>query len=571
MVRSKKKGIFAAEKWNGGGMYFVCMSFSNKIFIALLLLLAYGCHKEGLGVPDKSHYRGQDFVSETEAAGVANAFLNSLSESLRSTISEDAEPQLQGTDIDLLGIGDNSWPAYYIFTLKPSGFVIVSASNRTPQILGYSTENDLSLEGSIPDHVKSFLLGYSADIAEMRSSLPNSPSPHSNLRTPSEYRQTIVPALLGHIMWNQGRPYNALCPDQCPVGCVATATAQVMRYWEYPSIGQGSHGYKHKIYGKLSTNFQYPIKWDKLSRSPDESKSYPELARFNYDIAVGLDMEFERSGSGASSLAIVSLLKKHYNYAGTVRQVYKGSYTEEEWHQLMRNELKAKRPIIYSGFHGNLGHTFVCDGYDSADYYHINWGWGGRGNGWFKLDGLSPSTAGIGAGSGHYNQSQDAIIGIEPPRFESKEEVNLHPLPDYKDVKVQKVGLLYIRSFVLNSVRNTSGATGYAQYTNCAFVATIGEEVSYEVELGQGFGSEEGYLTAWVDLNLDGTFAPEERLFSGHSRGGKISGKGSLPSDVDEGEYRLRLILSVEEVQDAHREIVYGEVEDYVLSIVKQS
>jgi hypothetical protein len=109
-------------------------------------------------------------------------------------------------------------------------------------------------------------------------------------------------------------------------------------------------------------------------------------------------------------------MKTYFGYnATTLRGVQRNSYTSSTWMQLMKTELDASRPILYAGFGNGGGHAFVCDGYNSSDYFHMNWGWGGSYDGYFLLTALNPTGLGIGGGSGGYNSNQQALIGIQPP------------------------------------------------------------------------------------------------------------------------------------------------------------
>lgn len=81
------------------------------------------------------------------------------------------------------------------------------------------------------------------------------------------------------------------------------------------------------------------------------------------------------------------------------------------------NELAAGRPVILNGFSrvnekGEYegGHFFLCDGYDSdTGLFHINWGWGGEGNGYYALSALD-----VESNNRHYNYCKQAIYNIQP-------------------------------------------------------------------------------------------------------------------------------------------------------------
>ena len=96
---------------------------------------------------------------------------------------------------------------------------------------------------------------------------------------------------------------------------------------------------------------------------------------------------------------------------------------------LIDNELKAKRPILYSGQSSDGGHEFVCDGSDGKGLYHINWGWGGYQDGYFDLTILQPQKGGAGSGSAvdGFNRDCSMIIGIAPDNGKVDEPLASYP------------------------------------------------------------------------------------------------------------------------------------------------
>jgi hypothetical protein len=95
----------------------------------------------------------------------------------------------------------------------------------------------------------------------------------------------------------------------------------------------------------------------------------------------------------------------------------KNYYTDSQWIQLLKGELDNGRPMVYGGFSDSGGHAFVCDGYQGDDYFHINWGWGGQSDGYFRLSLLNPEEQGLGGSSSldGFSYGQDMVYGIRPP------------------------------------------------------------------------------------------------------------------------------------------------------------
>lgn len=522
--------------------------------------LMVGCGNRNGGVPETfTQYNGEDFVTEVEAERIAEQFLGRL----RSGVNK---VELAATDLQL-SKRTGEYPTFYIFNVEPKGFVIVSASELGHSILGYSTESDFGVGEDIPSHITGFLSGYTREIEAMRASLPENWERKSLRLGYTPAGNVIVKPLLEEILWDQDAPYNMLVPERCPIGCVATATAQIMCYWKYPNMGYGSYSYQHKSYGRLGVSYQHPINWRKIDGLVDRTQPnrYPEISRLCYDVAVGLDMDFYNAYSGAHLRAVPRLLSQHYNYSSTIQLIHKKNYhTEEEWKKIIRAELEAKRPVIYAGSANaaSAGHAFVCDGYSDADEYHMNWGWSGRGNGWFKLSALT-------LGGEDYTYDQDAIIGIQPPAFSAKPQVNVAEIPTSSEVRAYKVGYIYIKGTSFNKIATASGASGYTSYADRPLALPVGVSFPYEVEVGRAYGNAEGHLHLYVDSNQDGTFSSDEEVAKGKSVNGKLSGMITLSAPKEDRYYRMRVILSMDEVTDANKDINYGEVEDYIIEAKK--
>ena len=354
--------------------------------------------------------------------------------------SRNTEPSRSAQQARIAYIGQSfdensqrSVPCYYIVNLN-QGFVILSADNRIEPILGYSTEGNFNAD-NIPDNMLAFLDGYSAQIKSYlheSSSMPNEATAKwaSLIRdeyTPNTTKGAVVGPLLSTI-WNQDNPYNASCPSDAAgpgghayAGCVATAMAQIIRYWEYPSQGTGSHEYNCSSsmyvngqltnfnYGNLQANFgtQYDY-----SNMPDliTSTNYTEVAKLIYHCGVSVEMTYTPYASSAYSSDVPHALKQYFKYStnGTPTPTYRNrsSYTESYWINLLKSELDYWRPVLYNGSGSGGGHAFVCDGYDDQGYFHFNWGWSGSYNGYFTLNALTPGTH-------NFNDSQGAVIYVQ--------------------------------------------------------------------------------------------------------------------------------------------------------------
>ncbi len=337
--------------------------------------------------------------------------------------------------VSLLDISQQSdFQELYIF-VHPigKGFVIVSADDCAQPIVAYSLTNPF--EFPLPEHVGEFLAAYNQEIAYYKENhilaTAEIESMWSQLRngTYTPRNTTSVEPLLT-TTWGQQPWYNDLCPDSAGIhavaGCTATATAQVMKYWNWPVMGTGSYSYVDDNFGTQSANFgATTYNWNLMPNALTNSSTAAEVnavATLIYHVGVAVEMDYGISASGAytNSYGYPDLacsenaLKDYFGYKSTLYSVYKSQETDASWIAAMTNELNAGRPMIESG-HGGGGHAFVCDGYDNNGLFHINWGWRGSYDGYFAHNALNPGGGGTGAGSTHtYNDNQSLVVGIEP-------------------------------------------------------------------------------------------------------------------------------------------------------------
>ena len=409
------------------------------LFLALTLLLG-GCQAERdprPTDPEQAESTEPHHLTIEEAEVVALRFL-SESETPMTTLRSVADEGLElafaepASMIGLRAVSDDetmddrsSLPAYYVFNIGRSGYVIVSAWDNTFPILGFSYEGSFfgkdaaeTQSSSEVKNVMSFLSSYASGIDSLRRVLPVTPELRKHYEcalrgdvTGQSLRASgNIEPLLGSIKWNQSPYYNAYCPTGTPVGCVATATSQIMRYWKYPPRGTGSHTSTSD--GQYA-NFNKRYNWDNMPAATLRQYN-DDVAQLCYDVAVGLNMQFSTYGSGTWQYYVPSLLTDHFFYKNTAKDIYRSNYNASDWASIVYNELANGRPVQYAGSgRTGAGHSFVCDGYMNG-YFHINWGWGGMSDGYFLLHALDPSSLGTGGGNGGFNYGQDIVIGIEP-------------------------------------------------------------------------------------------------------------------------------------------------------------
>lgn len=328
--------------------------------------------------------------------------------------------------------------AYYIFNNgKGQGFVIASADDRTDAILGYSDKGTFDVN-NIPVQLKDLLHLYEYEIKIAARLRLNNLKTVAATRGGYNVKRSIRPLI--ETRWNQGAPYNDDCPmgafERTVTGCVATAMAQVMYYHKWP---QGETldtvpGYKSPKIGKvLKTLPKTTFDWKNMLCVYDKRATKQQraaVAKLMKYCGVSTEMDYataKQGGSGTIAVELPYALTHYFGYSKTARYADRNRYTTKTWNNMIYDELKAGRPVLYGGVTPTGGgHEFVCDGYDMGDYFHINWGWGGLSDGYFRLSILNPDQQGIGSFEGGYTQSQCAILGVKPNEGEAnKDAVNI--------------------------------------------------------------------------------------------------------------------------------------------------
>ena len=316
-------------------------------------------------------------------------------------------------------------PCVYIFNSEGGGFVVTAADNSVLPVLGYSTTGHFDTQ-NIPSNVAAWLDSYRDAVSDIAAGASTRAYPTMEeawqqllANEPAAPSREVVVGPLLTTTWNQSPYYNQLCPgtgnNKAITGCVATAMGQIMRYWQWPAQGHGSHtyvanygDYGYADYGSLYANFgeatyNYNLMPDYLNSS-SSSNQIGEVAKLLYHCGVSVNMMYSPSASGANSENVPSAMHNYFGYTSSTFQYKSG---ETSWVNALKTQLNADRPVYYSGSGDDGGHAFVCDGYDEDNYFHFNWGWSGSHNGYFAVSNLNP-------GSYVFNTYQGAIFNLEP-------------------------------------------------------------------------------------------------------------------------------------------------------------
>ena len=297
---------------------------------------------------------------------------------------------------DQYTIMENGAVVFYAFNFSDGGFVIVSAENSFDPIIGYNTTGSYIPENQ-SDNYKSFLQSYTDAILNQRNADAVATKAISEkwdalLNDSDRSTRDVVVQPLAPSYWNQDSPYNYFCPEaeggpggKVYAGCVATTMSQIMYYWRWPETGVSTNTYYLYPYGVLTADFgATTYDFDGMVNSCDNFVCEP-VALLNYHCGIAVDMGYGIDGSGAFSPDVPNAIQDHFRYSDQSVYNDREYFTEEQWIDLLIEQLDAKQPLYYSGRSNDGGHAFVCDGYDSDNKFHFNFGWSGSGDGFYTL------------------------------------------------------------------------------------------------------------------------------------------------------------------------------------------
>ena len=311
-------------------------------------------------------------------------------------------------------------PTFYVFNQPDDGgWMIVSADDVAAPVIGYSDKGSFDPQ-NLPENFKGWLeqCGRQISQASMAGVEPYAVSRGSD-------KDPIAPLM--STIWDQTTPFNLLCPSingfRTPTGCVATAMAQVMKYHNWPETAGENAKFSYTWIGgpastpELSADFSnFKFDWENMLDSYRMGSSDIQaeaVSKLMQACGYSVEMMYNSVASAAYNEYVGYALSEYFKYDQGLHNELRNMYSSAEWEDLIYDNLKNYGPVVYWGT-GDVGHCFVCDGYKDNGYFHFNWGWSGSSDGYFLLDALNPLTIGTGGGTGGYNNSQGALLGIKP-------------------------------------------------------------------------------------------------------------------------------------------------------------
>ena len=333
-------------------------------------------------------------VTVQTAQRVAQSFLNFMTE---------GRPE-----IHLIDFAEKAeFPNFYVFGNERC-FVIIAADYVVHPVLGYSTDGGFATN-EMPEEVYDWLKRYENAIEALAET-----NPERSMEVQAEWNRLLngnglEPKLRTRVMpliktkWSHKKtPFNNLCPvdtanhstGHAQGGCGAGAMSQLMNYWEHPVRGLGTHSYtptNHPEYGTQYANFGGTVyDWDNMKNVYALGYTDAEalaVATLIYHCAVSLDMNFGPNASYTNPSKVAASLKNYFDYSQTTTYRLKSNYSDAIWKSMLRNDLDLGRPVVYRGrdVTDEIGHIFICDGYDENDYFHFNFDWAGNYDGYYLI------------------------------------------------------------------------------------------------------------------------------------------------------------------------------------------
>lgn len=380
----------------------------KRLLMIALLLLPVAAFADSVKA-DKAHEIAQQFLggSVTKAGG------NTL-----SLVWRGEKP----------GEAPMAAPAFYVYNVDGGGFVIVAGEDSVRPILAYSPEGAFKVEG-MPDNLAGWMSSLRESILEVRASGQKATAATASLwRNPSVAAPgpAYAQITLETAKWAQDGFYASKCPvvdgDQSVTGCVATATAIIMRFHKKPEKGQGSlpaYTYKtaanntrqqpgHDL-GKTYNWNNMPLDYTGATDAQKEA-----VADLMFDLAVMVRAQFNPAAAGGTPALAQNARSGLINYMGYdpgATRTGRASMALNYWVDMIKAEIDEGRPLLYEAQDpGGASHVFVVDGYDSSnDFIRCNWGWGGMANGFYSVDDLSPSGT-----PRHYTQNHVIYTNLKP-------------------------------------------------------------------------------------------------------------------------------------------------------------
>lgn len=397
----------------------------------------------------------------------------------------------------------NNQPTLYIYSTQGNGYMILTADDKATPMLAYG----LDLTGEVNPTMQWLIEEYSHEIQSLRKNY----QPQTAHPTTITSKTPIAPLLT--TKWNQLSPYNNMCPEingnQCATGCVVTAMAQIINYHRLSTENAAKASYSWNgqtlAFDFANERFDWDNMVDVYNSSTTETQNQA-VAKLMYACGVSVQMNYGTNISVASYLNVPNALIDYFGFDKSAHFEKRSFYRINEWNDFIYAQLSECGPLILRGTNDNGGHMFVCDGYSSEDFFHINWGWGGNGDGYFKLSALTPDNQGIGGSVGGYNANLSVLANTKAPEAESsyhQEMSLLSAMSTNKQIATLGENIIVSGEFTNTGASTISGYLGFIiEDTDTGKATTYSSKI---INLAKTYGYKQLYLS--IPSNLaNGTY-----------------------------------------------------------------
>lgn len=327
------------------------------------------------------------------------------------------------------------------------GFVVVSADDRTEEVLAYSEGGSFE-EVPVNGGLYEILAGLNSQVSDAANDFFTA---RNDTEPQEQDREPVYPLI--STSWNQYDPYYDFCPtepdtgDKTLVGCVAITLAQIMKYYEYPqkttvSIPAYTTDNGIDMLELSPTTFEYDKMLDYYSPVNSDYYTQEQLNAVHKILKyAGCAVQMQYSSEGSASTFDIARISKYFGYRNDAKLLHAALFPRDTWEEMIYNELAAGRPVPYSA--GGVmaqNHSFIIDGYDGRGYFHANTGEFGFFGGLFycKLHVINDCEMQLGPVEfSGYNCYQSAIFNFQPQN--STQPLQTLPAEANMDGKVSKI------------------------------------------------------------------------------------------------------------------------------------
>jgi hypothetical protein len=319
----------------------------------------------------------------------------------------------------------NNDTSLYIFNFENEGFVIVAGDDHSFPILGYSDQGKVDLKKIEPEF-ESWLNYYSEMIVHNKTQKNNAKAKQkwSEIETANNLKSMLLSVTslfesTGSSSWAVWYPYYNKAPQstyaQGTNGCVPGRLAEIMKYYRYPRIGNGSNTYSYdgvtisenfnKIYHYEDMPYRLTYCGNGHPTCNDGSfdiipgitqNNINEVGWLQYHAGVSVEMMWLGDRGHPDSVSTgtfgvtedwVQSLVDYFNYSPDY-DYWSGSRIQNstsDFKSKVRENLDDDMPILFRYATDNSGHAVIIDGYEDDDFFHIIFGRGGYMNGYYYL------------------------------------------------------------------------------------------------------------------------------------------------------------------------------------------